>query len=110
MKTHDNKPKLLVQLRETLRRKHYSRRTEQAYGAWNRRFILFHNTRHPAERGAPEIEQFLTALAVEQHVAARPQNQALHALLFLYKEVLGIDLPWLNDIRRANNRRNCPWC
>jgi integron integrase len=101
MATHDNKPKLLAQLRETLRHKHYSLRTEQAYVAWNRRFILFHNKRHPAEMGATEIEQFLTALAVDQHVAASTQNQALNALLFLYKEVLGIDLPWLNDISRA---------
>ncbi|GAP63158.1 hypothetical protein ARMA_1581 [Ardenticatena maritima] len=66
-----------------LRRKHYSYRTEQAYIQWIKRYILFHNKRHPKEMGAPEIEAFLTHLAVEEHVAASTQNQALSALLFL---------------------------
>ncbi|MGB9872428.1 MAG: integron integrase, partial [Anaerolineae bacterium] len=80
--------KLLDQLREVLRLKHYSYRTEQAYVDWVRRFILFHNKRHPAEMGAPEIQAFLAHLAVEGNVSASTQNQALSALLFLYREVI----------------------
>ncbi len=80
--------KLLDQVREVIRRKGYSYRTEQAYVSWIRRFILFHNKRHPREMGAREIEQFLTYLAVERRVAPSTQNQALQALLFLYREVL----------------------
>jgi integron integrase len=80
--------KLLDQLREVLRLKHYSYRTEQAYVDWVRRFILFHDKRHPAEMGAPEIQAFLAHLAVEGNVSASTQNQALSALLFLYREVL----------------------
>jgi site-specific recombinase XerD len=80
--------KLLDQLREELRLKHYSYRTEQAYVDWVRRFILFHNKRHPAEMGAPEIRAFLAHLAQERNVSAPTQNQALSALLFLYREVL----------------------
>nr|WP_200907276.1 phage integrase N-terminal SAM-like domain-containing protein [Ardenticatena maritima] len=75
--------KLLDRVRQVLRRKHYSYRTEQAYIQWIKRYILFHNKRHPKEMGAPEIEAFLTHLAVEEHVAASTQNQALSALLFL---------------------------
>ena len=82
-------PKLLDRVQYALRRKHYSYHTEQAYIQWIKRFILFHNKRHPKEMGAPEIEAFLTRLAVEEHVAASTQNQALSALLFLYREVLG---------------------
>ncbi len=84
--------KLLDQVRDALRLKHYSIRTEQAYTDWITRYILFHNKRHPGEMGAPEIETFLTHLAVNRHVAASTQNQALSALLFLYREVLAIDL------------------
>lgn len=80
--------KLLDQLREALRLKHYSYRTEQAYVDWVRRFILFHNKRHPAEMGAPEIQAFLAHLAVEGNVSASTQNQALSAILFLYREIL----------------------
>ena len=80
--------KLLDQLREVLRLKHYSYRTEEAYVAWVRRFILFHNKRHPAEMGAPEIQAFLAHLAQEKNVSASTQNQALSALLFLYREIL----------------------
>jgi site-specific recombinase XerD len=80
--------KLLDQLREVLRLKHYSYRTEQAYVDWVRRFILFHDKRHPAEMGAPEIQAFLAHLAVEGNVSASTQNQALRAILFLYREVL----------------------
>ncbi len=82
------KPKLLDQMRQTIRRKGYARRTEEAYTTWVKRFILFHNKRHPAEMGAPEIEAFLTHLAADRHVAASTQNQALQAILFLYREVL----------------------
>ena len=90
-------PKLLDQVRQAIRRKHYSIRTEDAYVNWIRRFILFHEAkqgfaRHPAEMGIPEIESFLTDLAVNEKVAASTQNQALSALLFLYKEVLQIEL------------------
>jgi site-specific recombinase XerD len=79
---------LLDRLREAIRVRHYSIRTEQAYVQWVRRFIFFHNKRHPNEMGRPEIEAFLTHLAVEGRVAAATQNQALNALVFLYKEVL----------------------
>jgi len=98
--------KLLDQVRDAIRRKHYSIRTEQAYVSWIRRFILFHNKRHPRDMGAPEIEAFLTHLAVERRVAASTQNQALSAILFLYREVLGIelDLP-LRSVRAKRPQR-----
>lgn len=83
------RPRLLDRAREAIRARHYSRRTEEAYIAWIRRYILFHGKRHPAEMGAAEITQFLTSLAVQRNVAAATQNQALSALLFLYREVLG---------------------
>ena len=89
-------PKLLDQVRDRLRAKHYSIRTETQYFQWIKRFILFHGKRHPREMGAVEVEAFLTHLAVEGRVAAATQNQALSALLFLYREVLNIDLPWLD--------------
>ncbi len=95
------KPKLLDRVRAALRIRHYSRRTEEVYVSWIRRYILFHDKRHPVEMGAPEVTTFLTTLAVEGKVAASTQNQALSALLFLYREVLGIDLPWLDGIVRA---------
>ena len=82
------RPTLLDQVRFRIRRKNYSIRTEQAYVAWIRRFILFHNKTHPANLGASAVESFLTHLAVERNVAASTQNQALSALLFLYREVL----------------------
>jgi integron integrase len=83
-----NAPRLLDQVRAVLRRKHYSLRTEEAYVGWIKRFVLFHAKRHPRDLGLPEVEAFLTNLAMEQHVAASTQNQALSALLFLYAEVL----------------------
>jgi len=83
-----NTPRLLDRVREVLRRKHYSIRTEEAYVGWIKRFILFHDKRHPREMGLPEVDAFLTDLAVRQGVAASTQNQALSALLFLYTEVL----------------------
>jgi integron integrase len=81
-------PRLLDQVRAVLRRKHYSLRTEEAYVGWVRRYVLFHHKRHPCDMGLPEVEAFLTDLAVAQQVAASTQNQALSALLFLYAEVL----------------------
>jgi integron integrase len=100
--------RLLDRTRLTLRRQHYSIRTEQAYLAWIRRFILFHHKRHPAAMGAPEIEAFLTHLAVEQNVAAPTQNQALSALLFLYRHILGTDIAFPLDTIRARRPRRIP--
>ncbi|HKZ77192.1 MAG TPA: phage integrase N-terminal SAM-like domain-containing protein, partial [Pyrinomonadaceae bacterium] len=88
-------PKLLEQVRDLIRTRHYSYRTEEAYLNWVRQYILFHGKRHPAEMGAAEVSQFLTHLAVKRQVAASTQNQALAALLFLYKNVLKEELPWL---------------
>lgn len=106
--TMDGKPKLLDQLREQIRVRHYSIRTEHVYAKWVRDFIRFHGLRHPAELGAVEVEQFLSYLAVQQNVSASTQNQALSALLFLYKHVLHIDLPWLDDIVRAKRPARLP--
>jgi len=102
------KPKLLDQVREAIRARHYSFRTEEAYAGWIRRFILFHHKRHPAEMGKGEIEQFLTALAVKRHVSASTQNQALAAILFLYREVLRRDPGWLDDVVRAKRPQRLP--
>lgn len=102
------KPKLLDRLREALRVRHYSLRTEQAYVDWARRFILFHDKRHPKDMGAPEVEAFLTHLAVERNVAASTQNQARSALLFLYKVVLEITLPWLDGVVSAKMGKRLP--
>jgi len=86
-------PKLLDQVAARIRVKHYSRRTEQAYLDWIKRYIFHHGKRHPKEMGAVEVEAFLSFLAVSRNVSASTQNQAKSALLFLYKEVLGIELP-----------------
>ncbi|MFQ5668615.1 MAG: integron integrase, partial [Candidatus Binatia bacterium] len=102
------KPRLLDQVRDAIRTRQYSYRTEEAYVGWIRRFILFHGKRHPADMGKPEIERFLTALAVERHVAASTQNQALAALLFLYQSVLGCDPGWLDEIVRAKRPERLP--
>ena len=91
-----------------MRFKHYSLRTEKAYLAWIRRFILFHRKRHPEMMGAPEVEAFLTHLAVVGKVAASTQNQALSALLFLYREVLGVEIGWLDDMARAKRPERLP--
>lgn len=101
-------PKLLEEVRDRLRFLHYSLRTEHSYAGWIKRYILFHGKRHPKDMGASEVEAFLSNLAVERNVAAATQNQALAALLFLYKEVLGIALPWLDDIRRAKKPQRLP--
>lgn len=101
-------PKLLDRLRERLRVKHYSLRTEQAYVAWVRRFILANGKRHPREMGEREVEDFLTQLATRHQVAAGTQNQALAALLFLYREVLKVELPWMESLVRAKRPRRVP--
>ena len=102
------RPKLLDQVRARLRTKHYSPRTERVYVFWIRRYILFHNKRHPAAMGKPELEAYLSWLATRQQVAASTQNQALAALLFLYKETLQIQLPWLDNVIRAKRPRHLP--
>lgn len=108
MPSQNTPPKLLDLMRERIRVKHYSIRTETQYVQWAKRFILFHNKRHPQEMGADEVEAFLTHLAVDGQVSASTQNQALSALLFLYKEVLAMDLPWLNNVVRAKQPQRLP--
>lgn len=102
------KPRLMDEVRGRIRTKHYSLRTEQAYTHWIKRYIYFHGKRHPVEMGAAEVEAFLSSLAVDRQVAAATQKQALAALLFLYREVLGVDLPWLDGITRAKQRVRVP--
>jgi len=101
-------PRLLESLRQRIWVLHYSIRTEQAYVDWARRFILFHGKRHPREMGAPEVMAFLTHLAVERNVSASTQNQAKAAILFLYKDVLQQDLPWLDEVVSAKKARRLP--
>ncbi len=101
-------PRLMQLVREALRSLHYSLRTEQTYVHWIKRFIHFHGKRHPREMGGPEVAGFLSHLAVDGKVAANTQNLALSALLFLYKEVLAIDLPWLKDVTRAKRPQRLP--
>lgn len=108
MNTSIESPKLLDQVRGKIRLKHYSIRTEQAYTDWIKRYILHFNKRHPKDLGANEVEQFLTYLAVQGHVSHSTQNQAKSALLFLYKEVLGEALPWLDDIEQAKAPKRLP--
>ena len=91
-----------------MRTRHLSLRTEQAYLQWMRRFIAFHHRGHPRELGAPAVEQFLTYLAVQRRVSAATQNQALQALLFLYRHVLEIELPWLDNVTRAESAKRLP--
>lgn len=100
--------KLLDQARSILRVRHYSYQTEQTYLKWIRRYIFFHNIKHPAEMGKAEVETFLSHLAVEDNVSASTQNQALFALLFLYKEVLQVELPWLNEFTPAKKSSRVP--
>ncbi len=101
-------PRLLDQVRGKIRLKHYSIRTEQAYTDWSKRYILHFDKRHPRDLGAVEVEQFLTYLAVQGNVAASTQNQAKSALLFLYKEVLGTALPWLDEVEQAKTSKRLP--
>lgn len=104
----DDKPRLLDQVREQIRLRHYSIRTEAVYLEWVKRFIRFHRYRHPLEMGAAEVEAFLSDLAVRRDVSASTQNQALSALLFLYKQVLLVELPWLDGVIRARRPRRLP--
>ena len=101
-------PKLLDQVRDRVRRLGYAKRTETSYVHWIKRYILFHGKRHPREMGKAEVEAFLTNLAVERHVAAATQNLALSAILFLYREVLAVPLPWLDDVTRAKKPARLP--
>jgi integron integrase len=103
-----NKPKLLDQVRDVIRRKHFSIRTEQSYVDWIRSFILFHNKRHPRDMAEAEVTQFLTHLARAGRVAASTQNQALSALLFLYKQVLKQEIGWLEGVERAKRSARLP--
>jgi integron integrase len=102
------KPRLIDQVRDVLGRRHYSYRTEQQYVGWIVRYIRYHGRRHPAQLGGPDIESFLSHLAIQRQVSAATQAQALAALLFLYKHVLNVDLPWLKSITRATRPKRLP--
>jgi integron integrase len=106
--SHTHAPRLLDRVRDKLRIKHYSIRTEEAYLDWIRRFIRYHGRRHPNGMGASEVEAFLTHLAVARRVSASTQNQAKCAILFLYRQVLEIELPWLENIVQARVPRRLP--
>ncbi len=101
-------PRLLDQVREVIRIKHYSIRTEQAYLQWIKRYIIFHSKRHPRTLGADELKAFLSDLAIRGKVSAATQNQALNAILFMYREVLKIKLPWIDDVQRAKRSQHLP--
>ena len=101
-------PRLLDEVRERLRARHYSLRTETIYLGWIKRFIIANGKRHPREMGAAEVEAFLTGLAVQGKVAASTQNQALSGLLFLYREVLGIELERMENVVRAKRPLRVP--
>ncbi|HEY8181723.1 MAG TPA: integron integrase [Thermoanaerobaculia bacterium] len=101
-------PRFLERVRAAVRTRHYSRRTEQAYVGWTKRFILFHRKRHPAAMGADEVNAFLSHLAVDGRVSPSTQAQALSALVFLYRHVLDDPLPWIDDIVRAERKRKLP--
>jgi integron integrase len=102
------KPRLLDQVRDALRVRHYSYRTEQAYVGWIRRFILFHGKRHPSSLGSDAIADFLSSLARDRNVSASTQAQALASLLFLYRSVLDVDLPWVENVVRARRPKHIP--
>jgi integron integrase len=106
--TEKKSKKLLDQVRDAIRLKHYSDCTGKSYVRWIRRYILFHNKRHPKDMGVPEIEAFLTHLAVKENVAASTQNQALSALLFLYREVLKQDMAFVPNSIRAQRPKRLP--
>lgn len=105
---HSTSPRLLDEVRNVIRIKHYSIRTEQAYVQWIRRYIIFHRKTHPRELGAPELTAFLSDLAVRGKVSASTQNQAMNAILFLYREVLRMNLPWLEGVQRAKRSQHLP--
>src|SRR5947209_11080150 len=100
--------KLLDDVRMVARLRHFSLRTEQSYTGWIRRYILFHHKRHPSEMGSDEIRSFLADLAVKRLVSASTQTVALSALLFLYRDVLGIELPYIEEIERAKPSKRLP--
>ena len=100
--------RLLDRVRESIRVRQYSTSTEKSYTAWIRRYILFHGKQHPSEMKKPEIEAFLTHLAVNRRVSPSTQNQALQAILFLYRIVLKTELPWLDDVVRAKPKKRIP--
>ncbi len=102
------KIKLLENVRNVIRMKHYSIRTEETYVSWIKRYIFFHSKRHPSDMSEKEISEFLTYLAVKKHVAASTQNQALNALLFLYKKVLKKDIGLIDDVERAKRPSKLP--
>jgi integron integrase len=108
MPTTDKKPKLLTQLSQAMRSRHYSRKTEATYIHWVKRFIFFHHVRHPQEMAEPEINAFLTNLAVKEHVSSSTQNQALCAIIFLYKYVLDRKIGDLGEVIRARQSRHVP--
>jgi integrase len=103
-----HQPKLIDQLHNVIRAKHYSLRTEEAYWHWIKKFILFHNKRHPNDMAEAEVGTFLSHLAVEKNVASSTQNQALSAILFLYKEVLKKPLDWIEGVPRAKRPSRLP--
>jgi integron integrase len=106
--TRPSRPRLQARFREAIRARHYSRQTEKTYWYWTRYFIFFCGKRNPAELGAPEVTAFLSWLATERDVAAATQNQALSALLFLYRHVLGRELPWFDGLVRAKRPVRLP--
>jgi hypothetical protein len=103
------KKKLLDLVRDKIRFKHYSYSTEKTYIFWIKQYIFFHNKKHPVHMGKNEIEEYLSSLAVEKNVSADTQNQAFSAMLFLYKEVLGVDVSeWNVQALRAQERKHIP--
>ena len=104
----ESRPKLLDQVRHTIRMRHYSRRTETTYVHWIRRFIVFHHKEHPSTMGAPQIAAFLSWLATGQRVSSSTQNQALSALLFLYRHVLRIEVGAIEQVPRAKMPHRVP--
>ena len=100
--------RLLDQVRERVRYLHYSLRTEKAYLYWVRFFIRWHGMRHPRDMGVAQVEAFLTMLATQRGVSASTHNQALSAILFLYRQVLGTELPWMDNVQRPSYRRRIP--
>ena len=100
--------KLLDKVKTEIRTRHYSKRTEQAYTGWIKKFILFHNKKHPAEMGEAEIRAFINNLSTNHHVSSSTQNQALQGILFLYKNILEKDVGWINEIKRSARVKHLP--
>ena len=104
----ENKPKLLDQVRISLRTNHYSRKTEESYTSWIKQFIIFNNKTHPKELNKEHIQNFLNYLAIERHVSSSTQNQALQAILFLYKKIISKDVGWINEIKNVKRIKHLP--